>query len=132
MRIDLAGERFPVAEGYQVELPPGDHLIVVAGVFCGEPGYGFDYPNIAAKKSCIHEFKHYRQSGSRFWTSRAGMDFYFAIPKPHIELLPDKGYSYVPAIIGGHKCRFNVSGGTINGWTGTSCAVWPTSAVAEA
>jgi hypothetical protein len=31
MRVDLAGERFQPEEGYQVELPPGDHLIVVAG-----------------------------------------------------------------------------------------------------
>ncbi len=31
MRMDLAGERFQVEEGYEVRLPPGDHLIVVAG-----------------------------------------------------------------------------------------------------
>jgi hypothetical protein len=118
MRMDLAGERFQVDEGYEVHLPPGDHLIVVAGAFLGETGYNFDHPNIAAKKSELFEFKHYRKGGSKFWTSRAGISFYFVIPKAQIEMLPEKGYSYVPVLIHGRKCRLNVSGGTSNGgWT---------------
>ena len=118
MRMDLAGERFQVEEGYQVELPPGDHLIVVAGAHMGEPAYDFDHPNIAAKKSELLEFKHYRKGGSKFWTSKAGISFYFVVPKAQIELLPEKGYSYVPVLIHGRKCRLNVSGGTGNGgWT---------------
>ena len=91
MRMDLAGERFQVEEGYQVELPPGDHLIVVAGAHLGEAGHDFDHPNIAAKKSELFEFKHYRKGGSKFWTSKAGISFYFVIPKAQIELLPEKG-----------------------------------------
>jgi len=118
MQMNLAGERFQVEEGYQVRLPPGDHLIVVAGAHLGKPGYNFDHPNIAAKKSELFEFKHYRKGGSKFWTSRAGISFYFVIPKAQIELLPEKGYSYVPVLIHGRKCRLNVSGGTGNGgWT---------------
>lgn len=58
MRMDLAGERFEVEEGYRVDLPPGNHLIVVAGVKMGEPAYDFDHPNIVAKKSELFEFKH--------------------------------------------------------------------------
>jgi hypothetical protein len=57
MRMDLAGERFQVEDRYQVELPPGNHLIVVAGAHLGEPAYNFDHPNIAAKKSRLFEFK---------------------------------------------------------------------------
>ena len=118
MRMDLAGERFQVEKGYEVWLPPGDHLIVVAGAHLGEPGYDFDHPNIAAKKSELFEFKHYRKGGSKFWTSKAGISFYFVIPKAQIELLPEKGYSYVPVLIHGRKCHLNVSGGTGNsGWT---------------
>jgi hypothetical protein len=118
MRMDLAGERFQVEEGYEVHLPPCDHLIVVAGALLGETGYNFDHPNIAAKKSGLFEFKHYRKGGSKFWTSRAGISFYFVIPKAQIEMLPEKGYSYVPVLIHGRKCRLNVSGGTSNGgWT---------------
>jgi hypothetical protein len=118
MRMDLAGERFQVEEGYTVELPPGNHLIVVAGAHLGEPAYDFDHANIAAKKSEWFEFKHYRKGGSKFWTSKAGISFHFVIPKAQIELLPEKGYSYVPVLIGGRKCHLNVSGGTGNGgWT---------------
>ena len=118
MRMDLAGEKLRVEEGYEVELPPGDHLIVVSGAHFGKPGYHFDHPNVAAKRSDLFEFKHYRKSGGKFWTSKAGVDFYFVVPKARIELLPEKGYSYVPALVGGRKCHFNVSGGTANGcWT---------------
>lgn len=117
MRMDLAGERFRVEEGYAVRLPPGDHLIVVAGAHVGESSYDFDHPNLVAKKSERFEFKHYRKGGSKFWTSKAGISFYFVIPKAQIELLPEKGYSYVPLLIGGRKCRLNVSGGTgVGGW----------------
>ena len=111
---------FEVEEGYRVELPPGNHLIVVAGAHMGEPAYDFDHPNIVAKKSELFEFKHYRKSGSKFWTSKAGISFYLVIPKAQIELLPEKGYSYVPVLIQGRKCFLNVSGGGggINsGWT---------------
>ena len=118
MRMDLAGERFQVEDDYRVELPPGNHLIVIAGAHLGEPAYNFDHPNIAAKKSEVFEFKHYRKGGSKFWTSKAGMSFYFVIPKAQIELLPEKGYSYVPVLIQGRKYRLNVSGvGDGNGWT---------------
>ena len=115
MRMDLAGERFQVAEDYQVELPPGNHLTVIAGAYLGEPAYDFDHPNVAAKKSDVFEFKHYRKGGSKFWTAKAGISFYFVIPKGQIELLPEKGYSYVPVLIHGRRCVLNVSGGTGNG-----------------
>ncbi len=120
MRMDLAGERFEVEEGYRVDLPPGNHLIVVAGVKMGEPAYDFDHLNIVAKKSELFEFKHYRKSGNKFWTSKAGISFYLAIPKAQIEILPEKGYSYVPVLIQGRKCILNVSGiggGIDGGWT---------------
>ena len=118
MRMDLAGERFQVEEGYQVELPPDNHLTVVAGALLGEPAYDFDHPNVAAKKSAVFEFKHYRGGGSKFWTAKAGIGLYFVIPKAQIELLPEKGYSYVPVLIHGRRCVLNVSGGSGNGcWT---------------
>lgn len=119
MRMDLAGEIFEVEKGYRVQLPPGDYLIVIAGAHLGEPAYDFDHPNIAAKKSELFEFKHYRKGGSKFWTSKAGISFYFVIPKAQIELLPEKGYSYVPVLIHGRKCHLNVSGGGggNSGWT---------------
>ncbi len=117
MRMDLAGERFQVADDYKIELPPGNHLIVIAGAHMGESAYDFDHPNIVAKKSELFEFKHHRQSGSKFWTAKAGMSFFLVIPKAQIELLPEKGYSHVPVLIQGRKCFLNVSGVGSGGWT---------------
>jgi hypothetical protein len=102
---------------YRVELPPGDHLIVVAGVFYGTAGSRFSHPNVVAKQSRMHDFKHYRENGSKFWTSRAGINLLFVIPKDKIHLVHEEGHSYVPVVINGEKCRLNVSGGTKDGWT---------------
>ena len=77
----------------------------------------FKHPNVAATARVIHEFKHYRKGGSKFWTARAGMDFFFVIPRSEIKILPKKGHSYIPAEINGVKVSFNVTGGTRNGWT---------------
>ena len=115
MRMDLAGDTFQVEADYQVKLPPGDHLIVIAGAHLGKPGYNFDHPNVAVKKSELFEFKHYHRTRGKFWTSRPGANFYFVLPKAQIELLPEKGYSYVPVLIRGRKCRLNVSGGSGSG-----------------
>ena len=118
MRMDLAGDTFQVGADYQVKLPPSAHLIVIAGAHLGEPGYDFDHPNVAVKKSELFEFKHYHRTRGKFWTSKPGISFYFVLPKAQIELLPEKGYSYVPVLIHGRKCRLNVSGGGDgSGWT---------------
>ena len=104
-------------EQYQVEIEPGDYLVIRAGVSSGKASAKFSHPNVAASARTVHEFKHYRRTGSKFWTARAGVDFYFVIPRSVIKMLPEKGYSYIPAEINGVKVRFNVSGGTSNGWT---------------
>ena len=118
MRMDLAGERFQVEEHYQVLLPPGNHLIVVAGAHFGAPAYNFDHPNVAAKKSELAEFKHYRRSGSKFWTAKAEISFFFVLPKAQIELVPEKGYNWVPVLIRGKKCDLSVTGvSDQRGWT---------------
>lgn len=101
-----------------VKIEAGDYLIVVAGSFFGSAGAKFSHSNIVAKQNRLHDFKHYRKSGSKFWTSRAGIDFYFVIPKSKIYLLNEAGYSYVKVQINGEKWSFNVSGGTGDGcWT---------------
>ena len=102
---------------YQVAIEPGEFLVVCAGATVGKASANFKHPNVAASGKVIHGFKHYRKGGSKFWTERAGMDFIFVIPRNAIKMLPEKGYSYVRAEINGVKVRFNVSGGTANGWT---------------
>lgn len=60
----------------------------------------------------IMEFKHYRSSGGKFWTSAPGVDFLFCIPKSKIKLLPIQGHSYVHVEINGVEVVLNVCGGT--------------------
>ncbi len=97
--------------GYKVEIDPGDHLILVAGATYGTPAASFQHPNVVAHKCEVHEFKHYCQSGRKFWTARPGVNFYFVIPKDRIEMVTERGYSYVPVKINGQKLVLNVSGG---------------------
>lgn len=119
MLMSEAGTCFKIADDYRVMLPEGDHLILVVGVPFGCAAASFEHANIAAKQSAIFEYKHYRRGGSKFWTAKAGVEFYFLVPKKHIELLPEKGYSYVRCQIGETPFFLNVSGGGggLDGWT---------------
>ena len=78
----------------------------------------FTHPNIIHSRKEVYELKHYRQGGSKFWTSQAGVSHYLIIPTDKIYILPEKGYSWIPAEINGVKVHFNVSGGGgSEGWT---------------
>lgn len=103
-------------EQYQLNIEQGENQIVVMGFKANKPASKFTHPNISATVKRVHEFKHYRRN-SKFWTAHAGIDHYLVIPRNKILILPEKGYSYVKAEINGVKVSFNVSGGTINGWT---------------
>ena len=83
----------------------------------GKPAAAFTHPNVLLKEACVHEFKHYRRGGGKFWTAAAGYNCYFAIPKSAVRLHPEPGYSYIKAQVAGVEVVFNVSGGTLNGWT---------------
>ena len=102
---------------YQVAIEPGEYLVVRAGATINKASAHFTHSNVAATGKVIHEFKHYHKNGSKSWSARAGVDYIFVIPRSAVKLLPEKGYSYVPAEINGVKVRFNVCGGTANGWT---------------
>ena len=104
--------------GYRVLIETGDHLILVAGATYGTPAANFRHPNIVARKCEVHEFKHYRKAGSKFWTARPGVSFFLVIPKDRIEMVPEQGYSYVPVKINGQKLVLNVSGGGGCGYPG--------------
>ena len=102
---------------YQIEIDSGDYLVVCAGVTSDKRMAKFSHANMAASNRDIFEFKHYRSNGGKYWTARAGVNFYFVIPRSAITILPEKGYSYIRAEINGVKVHFSVSGGTQNGWT---------------
>lgn len=113
-----AGARYQVEPGYVVELPPGDHLILVAGGRVGNLSPRFnDREKAIARRATVWEVKHYGVGGRKWWTRHIGVEFYFAVAKERIDLLPEKGYSYVPILIGGEKFSLNVSGGGGDVWT---------------
>ena len=110
-RIDLAPD-------YHIDIAPGDHLIIRAGVTLNKPAAaGFSHSNLIQRAETLHWFKRQLPQGGKRWWSRAGVDFFFAIPKAQIAVSEQPGYSYVHAEIGGVPVTFNVSGGTENGWT---------------
>lgn len=64
------------------------------------------------------EFKHYRDDGSKYWTSRNGIEYLFAVQKKDVRLLDKVTYSYPILVLpGGEQITLNTSGGTwAKGW----------------
>ena len=117
-----AGERWVLDDSpgseYTLKIEPGRFLAVCFGQDARRPAAKFKHEMLAARRSRLHEFKHYRGDGSKFWTAKPGVDLWFIVPRTAIRLLPEEGHSYVPAEINGVKVTFNVSGGTApGGWT---------------
>ena len=106
------------ADNYVVDLPDTEDFIVVAGANYPDAATRYDHPNIAAKQDLVFETRAYWPDGRKKWFQHAGRDFFFVIPRHEIELIFEKGYSYVPVRINGYKLCLNVSGGTLSpkGW----------------
>ncbi len=101
---------------YHIQIDPGTHLAIEAGTLPGTPAARFTHPNIAAT---LQRLYHFRVGPRRRWTARPGLSHYLVIPREAILLVPERGYSYIPALINGVRVRFNVSGGTlgcVSGW----------------
>lgn len=108
-------------EGYQVDFAPEIFetgiLKITFGYKKNHTGFTLDDRSMFDVKEKTFGFKHYRRSGSKFWTYHDGMEFTLHIPISKITLVPIKGMSYVPMVINGVALTLNVSGGTSNGWT---------------
>jgi len=102
---------------YNIAISKGEFQVITMGFSVDKPAIKFEHSSVITKVKTIHEFKHYRSGGGKFWTSRAGMDIVFIVPRNKIKLLPEKGYSYIRAEINGVKVSFNVSGGGGGAWT---------------
>ena len=100
---------------YCISIEPGGPLLLHAGAFAGSAAARFTHPHLVATRKRVHEFKHYRRDGGKFWTARAGITHSFRIPRQAVLLLPEKGYSSIKAEINGVTVSVNVSGGTTNG-----------------
>jgi len=119
MTLDqIQGEKlFEGPDPYVVKVAPGDSILIRFGEFLSSPAARFKHHNLASKTKTVLEFKHHRQNGSKFWTSRAGYDLWFVVPKTAIELLDGPHWSYVRTLINGVKVTMSVSGGSGPPWT---------------
>jgi len=114
MRTDIT--TFEIEPGYVLKFNPAPYIILRVGMTVDKKP--IIHPNVVASSSRVFEFKHYRSNGGKFWTSKAGNEYYFVVPKEKIEILPEKGYSYPKVEIGGKLVVLNCSGGTTGdgGW----------------
>ena len=112
MLLAEAGSLVSLTPTYHIALPPGEAIILVACVAARSPAARFTHPRIAAATARLLHFRHDLPTGGKYWTSQAGVAFYFVVPKTAITLTGVPGYSYVPVTIGGHPFTLNVSGGT--------------------
>ena len=118
IQLTPEGGTIDLAPDYHIDVAKCDHLIIRAGVTLNKPAAaGFSHSNLIQRAETLHWFKRQLPQGGKRWWSRAGVDFFFAIPKAQIAVSEQPGYSYVHAEIGGVPVTFNISGGTENGWT---------------
>lgn len=117
LTLPLEGGVIHLSTDYHISVPEGPCLIIQAGAGLGSRAAAFTHPNVLEREPTVHHFKHYRTGGGKYWTAKAGVNLYFAIPKERILLHPEPGYSYVKANINDQEVVFNVSGGSFNGWT---------------
>ncbi len=127
MSLKDTGDKISVDPEYAIHFAPGSHLILSTFAYYGcHAVTRFDHPTVLVKQMRVLEFKHYRRQGSKFWTSKAGLDFVFAVDKAAIEVPLEKGYSYVRVLIGGQPMTLNCSGGggsAWNDWASHGCSL---------
>jgi hypothetical protein len=125
MNLSEAGKRFTILSDsgniYHLDLPEGKFIVLVAGADLGTAGFDFNDDNVAAKSHRIFELKHYGNNiRGKYWTRRAGIDFYFVFDKKDLELVEKEAYSYPQVKIGGKTYTLSVTGGTDGKtWTDT-------------
>ena len=106
-----------IEPGYQVQLPEGDCLSLVAGGDYPTAATCYDHPCVAARQDRVFHTRHHRSDGRKQWSQHAGREYYFVVPRDRIALVFCKGYSYVPVRINDLSLKLDVTGGTVDGWT---------------
>lgn len=107
--IDLSTSPVSNKEGYGIKVAAGANLILTFAFKLPNPLIDFMHSKLAAKRVKILEFKHYRDSGSKFWTAHAGFELTFVVPKSALKLVLKKTHSYPEVMLGNHAIRLNVS-----------------------
>jgi hypothetical protein len=96
---------------YCVKLDEKPYMLFRFTFTLDRAGSGLKHPNVLGRLPCTLEFKHYRNGGSKFWSSRPGVDIYVAVDKMHVRLVLEKTWSYPKLRIGNAEFTTSVGGG---------------------
>lgn len=101
---------------YRIQFNNTERLLLSVGFDAGATKYHpfLTHEKVIASTARVHEYKHERQNGSKFWTSKAGIDILLAIPADKVLVHHFEGMSYPKVTINGKTFTLNVSGGTGN------------------
>jgi len=95
-----------------IEHPDEPYLVIVMGFESDHAGARFTHPNIVRSREKKFEYKHYGQSGNKWWTSHPGTEHVLVVPRTAINLRLVETTGYVEIEIGGHVIRLNNSWGS--------------------
>ena len=117
--IPATERRLNVLPGYQIEFDPEPYIVLRMGFGLDKDApLAFRPESLLARRYVVHEFKHSGANGSKWWTSRAGCDLFFALLKSSIRVVKYHGGSWPKVEVGGEVLTLNVSGGSgsAGGW----------------
>lgn len=116
--VPLTETRLHVLEDYDVVVETSPCIVLRMGFgLAKQAQLDFRHSNMLARQWVIHDFRHDRRDGHKSWSTRAGLDIYFAVHKTAIQLVKYNGLSYPVVKIGGELFTLNVSGGGGGIWT---------------
>lgn len=105
-----------VNDKYAIEYPD-DNAVFFVDICLEWPHKPLTHPNVLAARPAIFEYKHERKNGSKFWTSKPGIEYLIAVPRETVTVLPEKTYSNPKVRIGDVVVSVNACGGTFDpGW----------------
>jgi len=102
---------------YAVTVPSAPVYYLFVNQDLSEAALAFNHPNLLHKVPAVFEFKHHHPRRGKYWTSKAGVRYLFALDPHDISLIEAPGFSYVPIQVGKAVLTLNASGGTSGkGW----------------
>jgi len=115
----ITEHNFKARENYTIKLPTERFILVRVPVLRNSACANFDHDNICLVNKRVMGFKHWNSKRGKYWTYKAGLEFFFYIHRSDINInTEESGHSYIHTIINGMPFVFTVSGGSsANGWT---------------
>jgi len=101
-------EIYNIDTDYDIEVERGPHFLIEFPIESKLPAAKFRHDNIART---VDRTLHYKHDHPKRWEQKSGTCHFFVVPREHIWLLPEKGWSWPRATINGAPVHFNCCGG---------------------